>query len=464
MKIKLFGAAGGEVTGSCYLVKTEKSAILVDCGMFQGGKDSEAKNLLPQGARPNEVQAVLLTHGHLDHTGRVPLLIKHGFSGPIYGTIQTLELSRIILEDSARLQDADAERQNRKYWVPGEPLVEPLYAPEHVEAMKALNRSIPLGELVQITEDISAKWIEAGHMLGSGSIELTVVEEGKTKTIVFSGDLGPINLPLLRPFDHFQNADMVFMESTYGDRDHKSYEETLAEFFQIVKEISESGGKILIPTFAIGRAQTLMYHMADLYNRGDVRPFPIYLDSPMAIKATEVYRNHQDSLDEEFQQLKRNGVFQVDDPNFIPSPTAETSISLNNLKGPCMILAGSGMASGGRILHHLRHNLSDPNTHVVIVGFQSHGSLGRKLVEKQPVVRIFGEEIQVKAKIHTLNGFSAHAGQSDLLEWFSSLAPSRPRVALVHGEDKARSTLAELMDQKFGIRPELPEIGDIIEI
>lgn len=464
MKIKLFGAAGGEVTGSCYLVTTQKSAILIDCGMFQGGRDSEAKNLLPKGARPGEVQAVLLTHGHLDHTGRVPLLIKHGFKGPIYSTIQTLELSRIILEDSARLQDADAERQNRKHWVPGEPLVEPLYEPEHVDAMKTLNHAIPLGEVIQITDDISARWIEAGHMLGSGSIELTVNEDGKQKVIAFSGDLGPLNLPLLRPFEHFQHADMVFMESTYGDRDHKSYDETLVDFFKIIKEVSEMGGKILIPTFAIGRAQTLMYHMAELYNGGTVKPFPIYLDSPMAIKATEVYRNHQELLDEEFHLLKGKGAFPVDEQYFISSPSPENSKSLNELKGPCMILAGAGMCNGGRILHHLRHNLRDPNTHVIIVGFQAQGSLGRKLVEKHPIVRIFGEEIPVNAKVHTLNGFSAHAGQSELLEWFSYLAPSRPRVALVHGEDKARSALAELMEKKFGIRPELPEIGDEIEI
>lgn len=464
MKVKLFGAAGGEVTGSCYLVKTEKSAILIDCGMFQGGNDSEAKNLLPEGARPEEVQAVLLTHGHLDHTGRVPLLIKHGFRGQIFSTIQTLELSEIILQDSARLQEADAERQNRKYWEPGEPLVEPLYSPEHVEFMKELNQEVPFGESIRITEDISAKWIEAGHMLGSGSIELTVEENGKKKVIAFSGDLGPLTLPLLRPFEHFHQADLVFMESTYGDRIHKSYEETVEEFERIVKKVSESGGKVLIPTFAIGRAQQLLYHIAEFYNLGKFTPFPIYLDSPMAIRATEVYRNHQDLLDEEFQLLKQKGAFPVDERYFIPSPSGESSRALNDIKGPCMILAGAGMCNGGRILHHLYHNLKDPNTHVVIVGFQAQGSLGRKLVEKAKSVRIFGEEIPVNAQIHTLNGFSAHAGQNDLIEWFSYLAPSNPKVALVHGEDTARTILADLIEMKFGITPILPEIGEIIEI
>lgn len=460
MKIKLFGAAGGEVTGSCYLVQTAKSKILVDCGMFQGGSDTEAKNTLPQGVRPEELQAILLTHGHLDHTGRVPLLIKHGFEGVIYSTEPTLELTQIILEDAARLQDADAERQNRKYWKPGEPLAEPLYEPTHVRAMSVLSRFVKFGEAISITEDITARWIVAGHMLGSGCIELTVVEESRTKVIAFSGDLGPLSLPLLRPFDHFRTADLVFLESTYGDRDHKSYEDTVADFFEIVKEVSTSGGKILIPTFAIGRAQQLMYHMAELYNTGEVAPFPIYLDSPMAIRATEIYRNHQDLLDEEFQLLKQKGAFPVDERYFLASPTAEDSKGLNDISGPCMILAGAGMCNGGRILHHLRHNLRDPNTHVVIVGFQAEGSLGRKLVEKHPIVRIFGEEIPVRAKIHTLNGFSAHAGQSELLEWFSYLAPSKPRVALVHGEDRARSVLAGLIEEKFDTRPELPDIGD----
>lgn len=464
MKIKLLGAAGGEVTGSCYLVQTHKSAILIDAGMFQGGRDTEAKNQLPEGATPDKVQAVLLTHGHLDHTGRVPLLIKHGFNGPIYTTIQTIELSQIILEDSARIQVSDAIRENRKHWKPGRPLAEPLYSTEHVEFMKELTRPVPFGEYIQITEDISARWIEAGHMLGSGSIELIVEEEGKKKVIAFSGDLGPLSLPLLSPFEHFDHADLVFMESTYGDRDHKSYEDTVAEFERIIKEVSETGGKILIPTFAIGRAQQIIYHMAELFNSGRIKPFPVYLDSPMALKATDVYRNHQDLLDEEFQILKEKGAFPVDLNYFIASPTGTSSKALNEVKGPCMILAGAGMCNGGRILHHLIHNLGNPNTHVVIVGFQAQGSLGRKLVEKAESVRIYGQDVTVKAKIHTLNGFSAHAGQSELLEWFSYLAPSKPKVVLVHGEDRPRGILADLIESRFNIKPILPEIGDVIEL
>ncbi|MDX5338852.1 MAG: MBL fold metallo-hydrolase [Cyclobacteriaceae bacterium] len=464
MIIKLLGAAGGEVTGSCYLIKTSKSSILVDCGMFQGSRQSESLNRLPEGAHPENLDAVVVTHGHLDHTGRLPLLVKHGYKGPVYSTEETLKLSRIILEDSARLQEADAERQNRKHWEPGKPPFEPLYEAEHVEKLRTLAQKVEFGEEVQITEDISAHWIEAGHMLGSGSILVKVRENGVQKTIAFSGDLGPLTLPLLRPFEHFEKADLVFLESTYGDRDHKSYEDTIEEFERIVKEVSEKGGKILVPTFAIGRAQQIIYHLAEMFNAQRVKPFRVFLDSPMAIKATEVYRNHQDLLDEEFHELKRRGAFPVDERYFIASPSAETSKQLNFEKGPCIILAGAGMCNGGRILHHLRHNLRFTDTHVLIVGYQSQGSLGRKLVEGYETVRIFGEEIPVKAQVHTLNGFSAHAGQSELVEWFSHLSPSKPRLYLVHGEDGPRKKLAQKIQEKFQIQASLPEIGAEIEL
>lgn len=464
MKIKVFGAAGGEVTGSAYLIQTEKSAVLVDAGMFQGGKQSEAKNKLPQNTRVRDIDAVLLTHGHLDHTGRVPLLIKYGYNGPIYSTHETLQLSQIILQDSARLQVADAVRQNRKFWKKGMPLVEPLYNTEHVELMKELTHPVDFNTTIQVTEDITARWIGAGHMLGSGSIEVSINEKGKKKTIVFSGDLGPTTLPMLRPYEHFTKADVVFLESTYGDRDHKSYEETINEFEQIIKECYAEGGKMLVPSFAIGRAQQIIYHLAEMFHSGRVPAFPVYLDSPMAISAFNVYREHQDLLDDEFQELKKRGVFPLNRDYFITSQTAEDSKKLNDLKGPCMILAGAGMCNGGRILHHLLHNMDNPNARVLIVGYQSYGSIGRRLVEKAEKISIFGEEKIVKCKVHTLNGFSAHAGQTELLNWFSFLAPSKPNLVITHGEDGPRKALAELIKQKFKINATLPKIGDVIEL
>ncbi|MBL7851836.1 MAG: MBL fold metallo-hydrolase [Cyclobacteriaceae bacterium] len=466
MKIKIHGAAGGEVTGSSYQIQTAKSNILVDAGMFQGGRQSEIKNKLPKGARPDLIDAILLTHGHLDHTGRVPLLIKYGFDGPIYTTEETIELSQIILQDSARLQVADAIRQNKRAWRKRVKMTpaEPLYNTEHVEFMKDLTRPVELHQSVKITDDISARWIEAGHMLGSGSIELTVTEQGQKKIVVFSGDLGPLTFPLLRPFEQFKKADLVLLESTYGDRDHKPYDETVREFQEIVKEAYRTKGKMLVPSFAIGRTQQIIYHLAEMFQQKIVPTFPVYLDSPMGLSAFEVYRNHQDMLDEEFHELKRKGGFPLSKKTFIPSASAETSKALNEVNGPCMIIAGAGMCNGGRILHHLYHNLENPDAHVLIVGYQSQGSLGRKLVDRLPDVSVFGERKKVKARIHTLGGFSAHAGQTDLLKWFSSLAPSKPRVVITHGEDGPRKALAEQIRKKHKISAVLPRIGDAIEL
>ena len=464
MKIKILGAAGGEVTGSSYLIQTENANLMIDCGMFQGGKASEAKNKLPQGAHVKDIDAVLLTHGHLDHTGRVPLLLKFGYHGPIYSTQETLELSQIILQDSARLQVADAMRKNRKFWKNGEPPVEPLYTTEHVEFMRELTHPIIRNTPVPVAEGITATWIEAGHMLGSGSIKLNLTENRKNKTVVFSGDLGPVTLPLLKTFEHFSKAHLVFLESTYGDRDHKPYDRTLEEFEDVIQEAYAAGGKMLVPTFAIGRAQQIVYHVAEMFYDKKVPPFPVYLDSPMALRAFDVYRNHQELLDEEYHALKSKGVFPLNKQYFIPSPTATTSKALNDEKGPCMILAGAGMCNGGRILHHLAHNISNPNTHVVIVGFQSYGSLGRRLVERAEKISIFGEQKVVRAQVHTLNGFSAHAGQTDLLKWFSYLAPSKPKVVITHGEDRPRKALAACIEERYRITPTLPEIGDSIEL
>ncbi len=464
MKVKVFGAAGGEVTGSSYLVQTDKANVLVDAGMFQGGKASEAKNKLPQNTKVKDIDAVVLTHGHLDHTGRVPLLIKYGYNGPIYSTEETFALAEIILHDSARLQVSDAVRQNRKFWKKGMPLFEPLYNSEHVELMKELTQVVQFNTPINVAEGITARWIEAGHMLGSASIELKVTEKGKTKTIVFSGDLGPLTLPLLRPFEHFTKADLVFMESTYGDRDHKSYEDTIEEFEAIVKEAYATKGKMLVPTFAVGRSQQIIYHLAEMFHAGKVPAFPVYLDSPMAIAAFNVYRDHQDLLDEEYQELKRKGVFPLSNDFFKSTARVEDSKKLNDVKGPCMILAGAGMCNGGRILHHLSSNLDNPKAHVIIVGYQSYGSLGRRLVEGADKISIFGLEKEVNAHVHTLNGFSAHAGQTDLMNWFSYLAPSKPKLVITHGEDGPRKALAALIKKRHKIEATLPKIGDVIEV
>lgn len=464
MKVKVLGAAGGEVTGSCYLVQTEQASVLIDAGMFQGGKSSEAKNKIPAGTTIRSINAVLLTHGHLDHTGRVPLLVKYGYNGPIFCTQQTIELAGIILKDSARLQVADAVRQNRKHWRKGLAPIEPLYNTEHVELMQELYHPVELNHPVKVAPGMTARWIEAGHMLGSGSIEVTITEKGKRKVVLFSGDLGPLSLPLLKPFEQLYQADLVVMESTYGDRDHKTHDETIAEFEHIVKQAHATGGKMLVPTFAVGRAQQIIYHLAEMFSAKRIPAFPVYLDSPMALAAFDVYRNHQAMLDDEYHTLQRKGVFPLSAKYFIPSATAESSRKLNEVPGPCMILAGAGMCNGGRILHHLSHNISHANTHVLIVGYQTQGSLGRQLVDRAPRISIFGESRKVRAQIHTLNGFSAHAGQTDLLKWFSTLAPAKPKVIITHGEDGPRTALAALIKKKYKLNALLPTIGDSLEL
>src|SRR5262245_9325162 len=391
MKIKLVGASGGEVTGSCYVVRSKRATILVDAGMFQGGRQSEAKNKLPAGVRPDEIDAVLLTHAHLDHTGRLPLLFKHGFDGPVYGTAATIDLAELIMKDCARIQSQDAKRKTRKALQRDQPPVEPLYEPEDVEPYRSLVREVKFQKPTQVADGITARWVEAGHMLGSGCIELIVDEDGRKKVVVFSGDLGPTTAPLIRQYQTFDRADAVFLESTYGDRQHRPYSQTVAEFERVVKQVAKGSGKILIPTFAIGRSQQMLYHLAIMFLRKDIAPFPVFLDSPMALEATKIYRKYPDLFDDELIEWQKRGLLPLNRKIFNPSVTANDSKKINNVEGPCVVLADEGLCNAGRILHHLKFNLDKPTTHVLIVGFQSHGSMGRRLVEGQKVVSIFGE-------------------------------------------------------------------------
>jgi metallo-beta-lactamase family protein len=464
MEIKVLGAAGGEVTGSCYLVTTNQARVLIDVGMFQGSSLSESKNRLSPAAKPSSLDAILLTHAHLDHVGRVPLLIKHGFRKPIYATEATIDLAEIILRDSARLQLQDLERKNRKRRERGQTPTEALYLPENVEPFRTLTRPVEFNQPVTVAPGIAARWREAGHMFGSASIELQIEESGQRKVVVFSGDLGPTSMPILRPFESFDRADVVFLESTYGDRDHRPYAETVREFARIVADAVASQGKILVPTFAVGRSQQILYHLGIMFLQKQVKPFPVYLDSPMAIEATKVYVKHPDLFDDEMKAWQSRGLGRSSQGFFHPVSTAAESMRLNEVHGPCLILAGAGMCNAGRILHHLRHNLSKPNTHVLIVGYQGDGTLGRRLVDGQKLVSIHQRRLSVKAKIHTLNGFSGHAGQSELVQWLEPLAASKPKVYLTHGEDRPRAALAELLQRRFKITPRLPRHGETIEL
>ena len=463
MKITIVGAAGGEVTGSAYYVQTQKSSILVDCGLFQGGRKSEALNRPPTGAR-QKIDAVLLTHGHLDHTGRLPLLAKRGHAAPVYATPATIEMTSLILRDSARIQAFDSERRNRKRQRAGEEPQEPLYTSEHAEAIIQCLKPVPYQQPVTVAPGIQAIWTESGHMLGSASIQLIVEENGRSKRIVFSGDLGPKGALILRDFEPFKHADLVFLESTYGDKNHRPFLETVEEFVKIVQDTVEKRGKILVPTFAVGRAQLLTSLLAWMFRKRKVRPFPIFLDSPMAIEATNIYVRHRELFDDAMTKFIAVKPLRADLKSMKMCVTAEDSMKINDQTGPCLIMAGAGMCNAGRIVHHLKQNLWKPDTHVLIVGYQSHESLGRRLVDGEKMVRIHGEKIAVKAKIHTLGGFSAHAGQKDLLTWFSTIAPNKPRVILTHGEDRQRNELARKIKQQFRLKSTLPAMGETIEL
>jgi metallo-beta-lactamase family protein len=464
MKITPYGAAGGEVTGSAYLVETDSASVLIDCGLFQGGKDAAARNRAPLGCKVAELDAVVLTHGHLDHTGRLPLLAKAGYSGPIYATPATVEMTGLILRDSAKIQSQDIERQNRKRERAGESPLEPLYSPAEAEQVLLQLQPATLEESFDVAPGIRARMIEAGHMLGSASIELAVREGGRERLVAFSGDLGPTNAPILKDAETFPKADVVFLETTYGDRDHRPFRETAIEFFEIIKQAVAADGKILVPTFAVGRAQLLTMLLAYAFRKGLVKPIPVFLDSPMAIEAWKIYERHVELFDDEMLKFIHDGSVRKDLATMKPSVTAEDSKKINDIIGSCLVMAGAGMCTAGRILHHFKQNLWKPETHVIIVGYQAYGSLGRRLVEGEKMVKIFGEQIAVKAHIHTLGGFSAHAGQTDLLKWFEPLAGGRPLVVLTHGEDGPRRELAKQIQQRHGLKPLLPGLREVIEV
>ncbi len=464
MKITVLGSAGGEVTGSAYLVETASARVLVECGMFQGGKKADSKNRPPVVPRTARLDAVLVTHAHLDHTGRLPLLAKSGYKGRVFATPATADLTALILRDAAKIQMQDAERHNRKRQRAGAPPFTPLYTPDDAEEIISRLTHVPYQQPVPVAPGIKACFAEAGHLLGSASIQLVAEEGGREKKVVFSGDLGPKGAPILDDFEPFRQSDLVFLESTYGDRDHRPFNETVEEFIAIVKDTVDHGGKMLMPTFAVGRAQVLTMLLGWMFRNKRVRPFPVFLDSPMAIDASRITMRHPELFDDDMTAYMRQGSVALDLKTFKATPSVQESKEINNCEGPCLIMAGAGMCNAGRILHHLKHNLWRQGTHVLIVGYQAGGTLGRQLVGGASQVTIHGEKIAVNAKVHTLGGFSAHAGQRDLLEWFSALAPARPRVAVVHGEDEARTALARKIRERHGLEAMLPGPGEVIEL
>lgn len=446
MKITFAGAAR-EVTGSCHIVEVGGRTILLDCGMFQGRRsETRAKNaVLPVDV--GRIDAVVLSHAHIDHSGRLPLLVRHGYRKPIYCTAATRDLSAIMLADSAYIQEKDAEFLARRQKTKGE-VIQPLYGMRDATIAAERMVGMPYDTSFDVVPGIRATFYDAGHILGSASVALDCVEGTTMKRIVFSGDIGRAGLPIIRdPKPPTGGADVVLLESTYGNRDHPSVEGARGQLAKIVTETASRGGKILIPAFSVGRTQEIVYDLHVLAREGRIPEIPIYVDSPLAIDATTVFAMHPEVFDHTEDLVEKvQDLFHFMQVRY--TREASESKALNTQHGPMVIIAASGMCEAGRILHHLAHNASDPRTTILIVGFQAEHTLGRRIVDRAPVIRVFDDEIPLRARVEILNGYSAHGDRTELQRWLDSVRANDPRhstppIYLVHGEVAAQDAFAE---------------------
>ncbi len=457
MKIKFCGAASG-VTGSCHLLTTEDHKILLDCGQFQGGKAQEALNYEPFPFEPSEIECVILSHAHIDHCGRLPLLVKRGFTGKIYCTDATADLLDVMLKDSGYIHEKDAEWKNRKAERAGKPPVEPLYT--YDDACKTLEFVQPVlyDQLIQINDDMRIVFNDAGHILGSAITELWVREGDGESKIVFSGDLGMINRPILRDPTVIKKADYVIMETTYGNRNHPANATSIKALLDIVLKTVRRGGTVVIPSFAVGRTQELIFEFNKFYEehseyKEELDKLMVYVDSPMATTATEVFRRNAQVFDEETRNYILKGDNPLDFKNLRFTRSTAESQALNMDRTPKVIISASGMCEAGRIRHHLKHNLWDSRSSIIFVGYQAEGTLGKLLVEGKKNVTLFGEEIHVNAEIYNLEGFSGHADQNGLFSWIAGFRQKPKQVFLVHGEEDSKKDFAELIHGRLGYDP-----------
>jgi metallo-beta-lactamase family protein len=456
MRLSFHGASGG-VTGSCHRLEANGKTILVDCGMFQGSHELHEENAASFGFDPASVDVLLLTHAHLDHCGRIPLLVKRGFAGEIICTAATRDLTRLVLLDSAHLHEEEARRR-RRHGGAKEPLYDRLDA---LDSLERFGRIAEYGHPINLGAGIMATWHDAGHILGSASICLDVTEAGQKKRILFSGDIGPATRPLLNPPAPPSGVDFVVMESTYGDRDHRSLEASVEEFHDAVRQTVARGGNAVVPTFAMERAQELLFFLREGMASGAVpRSLRVFLDSPMAISATQIYRRHAEDFKPEIAAHLGRGHDPFDPPGLEFVEEAAESMALNTIRSGAVLMAGSGMCTGGRVRHHLRHNLGNADCSVIFVGFAAEGTLARIVIDGARSVKLFGDEIPVRARIHTINGFSAHAGKSDLIAWHQRTGT--PELTfLVHGETAARDALARALGAQKVRKPVLHQHYDL---
>lgn len=465
MKIHFLGAAQ-VVTGSNILLETDDKRILLDCGMFQGSRQLNRLNYKPFHFNPEEIDFLILSHAHIDHSGRIPSLVKSGFTGKIYCTKATYDLCSIMLPDSGYVQETENEWENRKRKRAGKPLREPLYtADEATDSLKSFS-PVLYNQKITLDEALTIRFQDAGHILGSAIVELWIKEKGDTIKLVFSGDLGRKNKPIIRDPAIIEEADFLIIESTYGHRIHPSLDNEAAKLIPIMIETQKRGGNVIIPSFAVQRAQDIIYELNQYYDQiisvkdQSYLDIPVYVDSPLTISATEIFRRNPDCFDEDTLSLIKQGYHPLDFKNLHFSRTAKESKKLNASPESKVIISASGMCTAGRIKHHLKHNLWRKESSIVFVGYQAEGTLGRRIKDGAKKVKIFGEEIKVNAQIHVLEGFSGHADQGELIEWMKNFKKNPQKVFLVHGEQEALNTLSSLIQNDLGLQVIIPKLGE----
>ncbi|MBR2744719.1 MAG: MBL fold metallo-hydrolase [Clostridia bacterium] len=474
MKVTFFGATK-TVTGSNFLVEGAGKKFLVDCGLFQGGAQDEIKNGEPFPFDVNEIDFMLLTHAHIDHSGRIPKLYKEGYRNKIFATYATCDLCAIMLPDSGHIQVTEAEWKNRKRLRRGDELIVPIYDAETALKSLELFKGEPYDRIIEIDEDIHIRFNDAGHMLGSSIIEVWIREDGVNKKIVFTGDIGNSDIPLLAEPTMIEDADFLVMESTYGNRFHIESENKAEKFINIVTDTIRQGGTVVIPSFAVGRTQEILYELNKIkMSNKESEEFdqrfeilmhtPVYVDSPLAISATEVFKENMELFDEETQELIRSGDNPLEFPGLKFTQTVEESKELNESNESCIIISASGMCEVGRIKHHLKHNIWDPKNTILFVGYQAMGTLGRKIVDGAKVVKIFGEEVAVNARVEYIEGYSGHADQQGLLNFVYSFIQKPKHIFLVHGEEEGQKVLRDKIKEQTEIPVTIPDFGETYDL
>jgi len=467
MKVSFYGAAK-RVTGSNFLLQTNNKKILIDCGLFQGSKATKALNFQQFAYNPGDIDYMLLTHAHIDHSGRIPLLFNKGYKGNVICTKATRDLCSIMLPDSGHIQESSVEYKNRKRKRAGLELLEPLYTLEDATNCLKFFKGVQYNNIIELDENIKVRFRDAGHILGSASIEIWVTEDNKTSKIIFSGDIGKNNTPIIKDPVQFEKADYLVMESTYGNKHHKYKTNGNEKMFNIIEQTLANNGTVIIPSFSVGRTQEMIYafnkveSIKEKWNK--IKNVSVYVDSPLAISATEVFKNNTESFDEEAKSYILDGDNPLDFDNLIFTKSADESKAINFNKNPKIIISASGMCDAGRIKHHLKHNLWKKNTTVLFVGYQANGTLGRRLVDGEKNVRIFGESINVEARIEMIDGFSGHGDIDDLDKYIGSFKEKPKKIFLVHGEEEQLIGFSKRINEKFNIETIIPQTREQFEL